>query len=153
MVITYLAIIAFEFGSSFELARVRKGGTHVERGFIGLLSAVRVLLCTPIATALTAAALVLQVRQMRTTPGIGALSAESLGLQGMVFLVLAFCWPLRMWLPPGERLVPWFTAWYQFVGWTAVDSLIYAISQCFLWWWAKRADEKSMGTENEPLLG
>lgn len=152
MVITYLAIVAFEFWSSVEMARVREGGTDVEKGFIGLLSAVRVLLCTPIATALIAAALALQLRQMRTTAGIEALSIESLGLQGTVFLMLAFCWPLRMWLPPGERLVPWFTAWYQFVGWATVDSLIYAVSQGFLWWLARQFDEKSRGRESEPLL-
>jgi hypothetical protein len=74
----------------------------------------------PIVTALGFAALYSQPLDAATNPD--ALSVLGLGVQAVVFLGVGLSWVFRITIPFGGLM-----EWYQWVGWAAVDNIIFAL--------------------------
>lgn len=91
----------------------------------------------PLVTILSLLSLYAQARQTPPRPRLSeeALSPVGLAVQAIVFTVLALYWPFRLTLPPEFRGMPILRsllAWYQLVGWAAVDSAVFAFVQAAL---------------------
>ncbi|RAH47944.1 PQ-loop repeat-containing protein [Aspergillus brunneoviolaceus CBS 621.78] len=89
------------------------------------------------------------------------ISVRGLGAQAAVFLLLAGTWPFRVTCPPFPEDYPlsWplVYAWFLWVGWPAVDSLIFAVGQGLLFLLAARRRAvvgtlEAIAGETEPLL-
>lgn len=121
-----------------------------------IFSGIHMINLAPLITAISLAALFSQLRQLRdgTVRDTNALSVEGLGLQAVVFFVVALCWPFRFYMPPE---VPW-GSWYQLVGWAAVDNGLFALVQAVLYVVARRKKRSIVGDiqtaagESAPLL-
>lgn len=110
-------------------------------------------LLNPILTVLPFAALLPQVHEARRSHSDhsgGALSVNALAAQAVAFVIVAFCWSLRLRLPWGKGIR--FVTWYQMVGWAAVDNLVYAVVQAVLWWVLARQRHHNGSEETAPLL-
>jgi len=112
------------------------------RWFSAIYFNVHSLIVNPIVTALTFAALFPQMRTLRSRPedgdsGPGALSIVGLGVQAVVFAVVALAWIFRFYMPRG-MISRAFVSWYQLVGWSAVNNGLFAFVQALLWIYAKR---------------
>lgn len=119
---------------------------------------------SPLATLLALAAAFFQLRETRRAPGPDhqAPSLAGLAAQAAVFALVAVSWALRVvfpWseVPAGARRVGFglFVAWYQLVGWAAVDNAVFALVQGVVWWAARRrirGGGPGVG-EREPLIG
>ncbi|KAI1392301.1 uncharacterized protein F4822DRAFT_123948 [Hypoxylon trugodes] len=104
----------------------------------------------PVITALAIASLFPQRKELLLYQEIGALSPTGLVAQTTIFTIVAFLWIVRIPLPWGVR----FTAWYQVVGWAAVDNLIFALVQGILCWESRKLKSVGHTTDDEsaPLL-
>ncbi|RAK75898.1 PQ-loop repeat-containing protein [Aspergillus fijiensis CBS 313.89] len=89
------------------------------------------------------------------------ISVRGLGAQAAVFLLLAGTWPFRVTCPPfpEDYSLSWplVYAWFLWVGWPAVDSLIFAVGQGLLFLLAARRRAvvgtlEAIAGESEPLL-
>lgn len=124
-----------------------------------LFSGWHLLFVNPIVTALGLVTYFCQARVIRSLP-IGSLKALSLlGLliQGVVFIVVAISWTMRvkfMEISFGEVFSHGaFWSWYQMVGWAAVDNAIFALVQISLFLLARNwGVAKTAAGESEPLL-
>ena len=81
-----------------------------------------------------------------------------LATQAVVFALVALSWTARVRFPAIEGVsLNLLTAWYQLVGWAAVDNAIFAIIQFMLLSLAKHHQRGAVDTftrpDEEPLLG
>ncbi|PVH79612.1 hypothetical protein DL98DRAFT_516030 [Cadophora sp. DSE1049] len=144
-------IDAFNFGGRNDPYRKWAGAF-----FTGVHS----MFINPIVTILCIAALFVQARETNSRPDPGALSVLGLGIQAVVFVLVALAWLGRLTFPwdklEGYSIISYLTMWYQLVGWVAVDTAIFAVVQGVLFWLASRrgrgAGAESVGGETEPLL-
>lgn len=88
---------------------------------------------SPLFTLLAAAAFFFQLRVTWVGRNLGALSKWMLGLQCVIYLLLAVSWPLRLILPPNMWELGSTPAllmeWYPWVGWPGINNAILAIGQ------------------------
>ncbi|KAF6815487.1 hypothetical protein CPLU01_14136 [Colletotrichum plurivorum] len=115
----------------------------------------------PFITILGIAALYAQARTIRARPegsGVGALSIVGLAAQAVVFFVVGFTWPGRLFWP-FPILGRAFFIWIQMVGFVLVDYVIFAVVQADLLYIAMRHSGLEIGGggirrtgEREPLL-
>jgi hypothetical protein len=89
----------------------------------------------PFITFLAVAALFPQVRELQSSPDLGAISVTGLVMQAFTFAIVAVGWSLRLQLPLSEFRQ---RDWYPLVGWATVDNLVFAVVQGMLWWIARR---------------
>lgn len=87
-----------------------------------------------------------------------ALSISGLASQAVVFALVASSWTARVRFPAIEGVsLSLLVAWYQLVGWAAVDNAIFAIVQFVLLCLAKQHQRGSVDIftrpDEEPLLG
>ncbi|KAH7124708.1 hypothetical protein EDB81DRAFT_811514 [Dactylonectria macrodidyma] len=82
-----------------------------------------------------------------------ALSSVGLAAQAFVFAAVALSWIARVQFVEMKRWGPDFPlkAWYQLVGWAAVDNGIFAIVQAALLYLSRRHHRRK-SSEEEPLL-
>lgn len=137
-----------------------------QRGwFIDIFSSVHTIYINPIVTMGIVLAFWAQTKKA------SALSTLGLATQAVVFSLVALSWTLRVrfidfndlegpdW--PDEVTLPMLRslliAWYQLVGWAAVDNALFAIMQAVLLCIARRQKRKMADSfslpEQEPLLG
>ncbi|KAJ5380631.1 uncharacterized protein N7496_003059 [Penicillium cataractarum] len=122
-----------------------------------LFGGYHLLFLNPIVTIMALFAYSFQARAIRTLPAgdLKALSLRGLLTQGVMFVVVAISWTMRVKFASFGDVILYgaFWSWYQMVGWAAVDNAIFALGQIFLfvlardWGTVKAADE-----EREPLL-
>ena len=123
-------------------------------------SGCHLLFVNPIITILALVAYPCQARTIRTLPAGNLKSLSLLGLliQGVVFIVVAVSWMMRV------KFLDFsfddvisrgaFFSWYQMVGWAAVDNAIFALMQVLLFLLARNwVVVKTADRENESLLG
>jgi hypothetical protein len=109
----------------------------------------------PIVTILSITTLFAQVREILSQPSLRALSLVGLATQAVIFAIVAISWMMRVKYP--WNVLDFLTAWYQLVGWAAVDNAVFAIVQAVLLLLALhhvgRHANKPPSGETEPLLG
>ncbi|KAJ5886117.1 uncharacterized protein N7473_008791 [Penicillium subrubescens] len=117
------------------------------------------LFVNPIVTILAIAAYPCQAREIRTLPVGNLKSLSLLGLltQGVVFIVVAISWTMRVKFLDFsfDDIISHgaFFSWYQMVGWAAVDNAIFALMQILLFLLARNWEAtKTADRESEPLL-
>lgn len=136
-----------------------------------LLIGVHLIFVVPVVNLLGIVALAAQARTvMGRAPGsgLGALSLVGLVAQGIVFTLLAISWPWRLAFPWDEiwdeikgNVLNWavLKAWFQVVGFVAVDYAVFGLGQLVLLLIAVRrglhhVDIPGVSAgETEPLLG
>ena len=138
---------------------------YYDRGWVaGIWFNIHSLLVNPVITAITFAALVPQLHVLRFRPrdggaDPGALSIVGLGVQAVVFAVVAVSWMFRFYMPRGT-LIRAPKTWYQLVGWSAVNNGAFVVVQAVLWIYVKRhwglesigSGDVSRDAERAPLL-
>lgn len=109
----------------------------------------------PVITVISIFAVVPQLHELYLKRSKGALSSHGIGLQALVFLVVAFCWPYRMafdgdghW-PNGVR----FQAWWEATGWAFTDNVILAVGYGVVWIAIQMFQDREETSEMAPLLG
>ncbi|KAI1379680.1 hypothetical protein F4677DRAFT_289765 [Hypoxylon crocopeplum] len=118
--------------------------------FSVILFAIHSLLVNPIVTILAVVALFPQWSEIVGSSEAGALSVATLATQAIVFAVVAFFWSLRLTLPRPSEII----AWYLFVGWAAIDNLVFAVVQGILYWISRLKLKEPLATTDEttPLI-
>ncbi|KAI1454089.1 hypothetical protein F4805DRAFT_461139 [Annulohypoxylon moriforme] len=128
MVATYTVFFLISVAPIMLEFMLEPGGSY---GYRQLLSAVffglHTIYINPVITILAAIAVFPQLNEMLSRKEPGALSTIGLLVQALVFVIVACVWPVRFTIGSDDR-VP-LGAWYQLVGWAAVDNLIFAIVQ------------------------
>lgn len=118
-----------------------------------LFTSLHTLLIIPIVTILCILAIVAQIREISSRQTPGALSAVGLGVQAIVFGLVAVSWLGRLPFPWGE--MGW-KKWVVLVGWVTVDTAIFAVGQAVLFWLVIRRGRiggaSIGGGEREPLI-
>ncbi|KAI0885953.1 uncharacterized protein GGS22DRAFT_159449 [Annulohypoxylon maeteangense] len=156
IVATYVAFFLISVAPVILESTLESDGTY---GYRQLLSAVffgiHTIYINPIITALAVIAVFPQRHEILSRREPGALSVMGLLVQAVVFAVVACVWPVRFTIGSEVR-VP-ISAWYQLVGWAAVDNLIFAIVQAVLFWTSRKfrvgdTAEEIAPEETTPLM-
>lgn len=165
--VLYLSFLLVSFGPVFVDAITDHSRDQYHGWGLVMLADVHLLFVVPVVNLLGIAALVAQARAvMGAAPGsgLGALSPVGLIAQGLVFALLALSWPWRLAFPWDQiegDVVNWVVlkAWFQVVGFVAVDYAVFALGQFVLLLIAMRhglqhQDISGLSAgETEPLLG
>ncbi|KAH8679247.1 hypothetical protein BGZ61DRAFT_456957 [Ilyonectria robusta] len=96
----------------------------------------------PIFTTMSIFGLLVQLLHTRSRSDLGALSIVGLRTQAVVFWILSILWRFFFRLSPVAGTVEWgpvfqsvsvaatyFAGWYRLIGWTATNSLVFAVGQ------------------------
>lgn len=138
------------------------GDLAMDRSDFGwIFGGLHIMMIGPIVTILGLCTLFAQMRHMAHG---GALSIVGLAAQAFIFFVVALSWLVRVYFPVPiefDRInLRFLLDWYRFMGWAAVDNVVFAFVQFVLLCLAtkgsrraRRVDETLSPGEQEPLLG
>ena len=119
---------------------------------VAILMMFHAWILTPLSTVLAIHAYFPQARELRSRSDLGAVSEVGLILQAVIFFISGVSWNFRWGLFQG--LIGW--DWYMFAGWAAVDDVIFAVVQRYLWKVARGVGQEAVvadDRETEPLIG
>lgn len=117
--------------------------------------AVNMYIANPFITTATMIAFAYQAAATRASCGSNALSRTTLGLQALIFLVLAVLWPFRLVMPDMLRGDQFDELWeyYCLVGWPGINNAVVAVGQyVVLYMTAGKDDSARMAGERQVLL-
>jgi len=112
-------------------------------------------LISRIVTLLGIAAIYFQAKAIRSRPWEHALSRTGLAVQACMFGLVAVSWVFRVEYTWPDWVAGWdaLMHWYMFVGWAAVDNVVFALGQGVLLWVVVRSGARvGEKGEMEPLL-
>lgn len=142
--------------------------------YSAILAGVLLYIFWPAAQILGFAALRVQAKETRSLGSHGSLSVKGLFVQALVFLILGISFCVRFqslmdgieeedpdpdsprnspeWNTPLARFVMYAPAWYWLVGWSTINTFVFAFSQGALGLIARRNDRDGKKGECAPLL-